>query len=95
MESDATEAMAKVPAETTTDEAGGAASPAVTDGSGMVLRLEELEKQAIRAALRQTAGNRTHAAAALGISIRTLRNKLQEYRDANDPVDLGMESADV
>ncbi len=95
MESDATEAMAKVPAESTIDEAGGAASPAVTDGSGMVLRLEELEKQAIRAALRQTAGNRTHAAAALGISIRTLRNKLQEYRDANDPVDLGMESADV
>jgi DNA-binding NtrC family response regulator len=60
-----------------------------------VLRLEELEKQAIRAALRQTNGNRTQAATALGISIRTLRNKLQEYRDAGDPVDAGVESAEV
>jgi DNA-binding NtrC family response regulator len=69
--------------------------PSVTDGEGQVLRLEELEKQAIRAALRQTAGNRTQAAAALGISIRTLRNKLQEYRDAGDPIDAGLESAEA
>lgn len=54
---------------------------------GQVVRLDELEKQAIRTALRQSAGNRTQAAAALGISIRTLRNKLQEYREAGDPVD--------
>jgi DNA-binding NtrC family response regulator len=75
--------------------ADDAASPPLTDGSGQVLRLDELEKQAIRAALRQTAGNRTQAAAALGISIRTLRNKLQEYRDAGDPVDAGVESAEA
>jgi DNA-binding NtrC family response regulator len=68
---------------------------AMTDGTGNVLRLDELEKQAIRVALRQTAGNRTQAAAALGISIRTLRNKLQEYRDAGDPVDAGLESAEA
>jgi DNA-binding NtrC family response regulator len=67
----------------------------MTDGTGNVLRLDELEKQAIRVALRQTAGNRTQAAAALGISIRTLRNKLQEYRDAGDPVDAGLESAEA
>jgi DNA-binding NtrC family response regulator len=67
----------------------------LTDAGGHVMRLEELEKQAIRAALRQTNGNRTQAAAALGISIRTLRNKLQEYRDAGDPVDAGLESAEV
>jgi DNA-binding NtrC family response regulator len=71
------------------------AAPPVTDGAGQVLRLDELEKQAIRAALRQTGGNRTQAAAALGISIRTLRNKLQEYRDAGDPIDVGMESAEA
>ena len=71
------------------------ASPAVTDGAGQVLRLDELEKQAIRAALRQTDGNRTHAANALGISIRTMRNKLQEYRDAGDPVDANVESAEA
>ena len=58
-------------------------------------RLDALEKTAIRAALKQTGGNRTQAAAALGISIRTLRNKLQEYRDAGDPVDVGMESAEA
>jgi DNA-binding NtrC family response regulator len=69
--------------------------PGVTDTSGQVLKLDELEKHAIRAALKQTAGNRTQAAAALGISIRTLRNKLQEYREAGDPIDVGMESADV
>ncbi len=71
----------------------GAGMPGVTDGSGFVLRLEELEKQAIRAALKQTGGNRTQAAAALGISIRTLRNKLIEYRDSNDPIDVEVDSA--
>jgi DNA-binding NtrC family response regulator len=59
-------------------------SMGVTNQHGQVMRLEELEKQAIRAALRQTGGNRTDAAAALGISIRTLRNKLHEYREAGD-----------
>jgi DNA-binding NtrC family response regulator len=48
--------------------------------NGAVLRLDEIEKQAIHAALNQTGGNRTQAAALLGISIRTLRNKLQEYK---------------
>jgi DNA-binding NtrC family response regulator len=62
---------------------------------GGVLRLDELEKQAIRAALTQTAGNRTQAAAALGISIRTLRNKLQEYRESGDPVDTGLDAVDA
>jgi len=61
--------------------------PSVKDAQGHVLRLDELEKQAIRAALRQTGGNRTQAAAELGISIRTLRNKLQEYRLAGDAMD--------
>ncbi|MEO6243837.1 MAG: sigma-54 dependent transcriptional regulator [Opitutaceae bacterium] len=71
--------------------AGSGASPSLTNGIGQVVRLDELEKQAIRAALRQTQGNRTQAAAALGISIRTMRNKLQEYRDAGDPIDAGAE----
>ena len=62
------------------------------DSNGAIQPLAELEKQAIQAALRQTQGNRTQAAAALGISIRTLRNKLQEYRDAGDPVDANFDS---
>jgi DNA-binding NtrC family response regulator len=41
--------------------------------------LRELEKQAILRALEHTGGNRTKAAELLGISIRTLRNKLKEY----------------
>ena len=60
-----------------------------------MLRLDELEKQAIRAALRQTNGNRTQAAAALGISIRTMRNKLQEYREAGEPIEAGVEPAEA
>lgn len=77
------------------EAAGAATGSALLNGAGQVLRLEELEKHAIRAALKQTAGNRTQAAAALGISIRTLRNKLQEYREAGDPVDAGLESGDA
>jgi DNA-binding NtrC family response regulator len=41
--------------------------------------LAELEKHHIFAALEKTGQNRTHAARLLGISIRTLRNKLNEY----------------
>jgi DNA-binding NtrC family response regulator len=84
-----------------TDAAGVATTPvsvetgtSVTDAQGQVLRLDQLEKHAIRAALRQTAGNRTQAAAELGISIRTLRNKLQEYRLAGDPIDADLASID-
>ena len=41
--------------------------------------LADMEKQMILNTLDQTLGNRTHAAKILGISIRTLRNKLQQY----------------
>jgi len=43
--------------------------------------LKEVEKKLIFQTLGQTKGNRTHAAKMLGISVRTLRNKLNEYRD--------------
>jgi two-component system response regulator FlrC len=43
--------------------------------------LKEMEKNVIFKALDQTKGNRTHAAEILGISVRTLRNKLNEYRE--------------
>ena len=57
--------------------------------------IAEMEKQAIKAALQQTGGNRTKAADLLGISIRTLRNKLQEYREAGEPIDVEAESAEA
>ena len=41
--------------------------------------LAEIEKRHIFAALEKTGQNRTHAAKLLGISVRTLRNKLSEY----------------
>jgi DNA-binding NtrC family response regulator len=43
------------------------------------LSLAEVEKRHIFAAMDKTDGNRTHAARLLGISVRTLRNKLNEY----------------
>jgi len=45
------------------------------------LCLKEIEKKMIKKALEKTGGNRTHAARILGISIRTLRNKLNEYKE--------------
>lgn len=43
------------------------------------LPVADVERDLILATLRQTEGNRTHAAHVLGISIRTMRNKLREY----------------
>lgn len=49
---------------------------------GLVGRtVAEVERTLILDTLRHTAGNRTHAATILGISIRTLRNKLHHYVD--------------
>jgi len=42
--------------------------------------VDEMERKLIFTTLEQTNGNRTHAAKLLGISLRTLRNKLREYR---------------
>ncbi|RKX60081.1 MAG: sigma-54-dependent Fis family transcriptional regulator [Thermodesulfobacteriota bacterium] len=42
--------------------------------------LHELEREAILKALKITKGNRTKAAELLGITVRTLRNKLKQYQ---------------
>lgn len=44
------------------------------------LCLKDMERRLILRALEATQGNRTQAAKVLGISIRTLRNKLNEYK---------------
>jgi len=49
-----------------------------------LLTLEELEKRQVLRALEITNQNRTRAASLLKISVRTLRNKLHQYR-AEDP----------
>ncbi|HYG23428.1 MAG TPA: sigma-54 dependent transcriptional regulator [Verrucomicrobiae bacterium] len=56
--------------------AGGSA----TAPNGTFLEMAEMEKQHILKALEQCNGNRTHAAKLLNISIRTLRNKLNDYQ---------------
>lgn len=48
--------------------------------SGAVIPLHEMERIMILKGLEATEGNRTQAADLLGISVRTLRNKLNEYR---------------
>jgi DNA-binding NtrC family response regulator len=95
--------MADLPPPTEMQEAplmdsnpGGESAPrAEAAAGGGVLRLDELEKQAVLTALKQTGGNRTQAAAVLGISIRTLRNKLQEYRDAGEAVEVDVDAMDA
>ncbi|HXG49536.1 MAG TPA: sigma-54 dependent transcriptional regulator [Methylomirabilota bacterium] len=57
----------------------GVETTAVADAEGTFPTLSEVEKRHILAALKQSKGNRTHAAKMLSISIRTLRNKLNEY----------------
>lgn len=47
------------------------------------MTLQELEKHAILETLQRNSANRTRAAEVLGISVRTLRNKLNEYRAAD------------
>jgi DNA-binding NtrC family response regulator len=46
----------------------------------------EVERDLILDTLRHCHGNRTRAANVLGISVRTLRNKLHDYAQAGAPV---------
>ena len=55
-------------------------APARTAVGGDAVTLDELEREHILAVLEQHGGNRTAAAAALGISRRTLYYKLEEYQ---------------
>jgi len=51
-------------------------------------RIAEVEKQLIIETLDSVEGNRTRAAEVLGISIRTLRNKINEYRTENPGLEI-------
>ena len=55
------------------------------------MSMKEAEKRFIFNTLHETKGNRTHAAKTLGISIRTLRNKLNEYREEVGELELEVE----
>jgi DNA-binding NtrC family response regulator len=69
--------MAKLDGAAANITAGG--TPDSVNPNGEFLTLSEVEKHHILAVLKHCKGNRTHAAQRLDISIRTLRNKLNEY----------------
>jgi len=52
------------------------------EGSPIIKPLDVIEREHVLRVLRDLCGNRSHACKALGISIRTLRNKLSRYREA-------------
>ena len=61
-------------------ETAPAAVPALPATGGAGVTLDEMEREHILAVLKHNEGNRTAAAAALGISRRTLYYKLEEYQ---------------
>src|SRR6476661_7072169 len=70
-----------------TDVAGQAVFAAEQVTRNLVGRtVAEVERDLILETLKHCLGNRTHAANILGISIRTLRNKLNEYAADGSPV---------
>jgi DNA-binding NtrC family response regulator len=67
--------------------AAAAAAPRFATG----LSVHEMERQLITQTLRDVNNNRTQAAELLGISIRTLRNKLKEYTHSGGAAPMGEE----
>ncbi len=61
---------------------GANSSPAIPTG----LTMDDLERLAIASALERFEGNRTHAADALQISVRTLQRKLATYESLGKPI---------
>jgi len=92
LEQRATQSMADAPPQEAT--AGAPAQPTGADGGSddpapgsMVGKtVSEVERGLIIDTLQHCLGNRTHAANILGISIRTLRNKLKQYQEEGHAV---------
>jgi DNA-binding NtrC family response regulator len=59
-------------------EDAAAIEPVDTGGRSIA----ELERDVILSTLARLNGNRTHTAKALGITVRTIRNRLRKYRTA-------------
>ncbi len=69
------------------DSAGDGGDAPLTLELEVGISMAEAEKKLIFETLKQTKGNRTRAAEILGISIRTLRNKLNEYKETGETFD--------
>ena len=91
-ESDFTQSSAGAPAATNAPDPTdvGSAGATVENAEGIESligkKISEVERDMIINTLDHCLGNRTHAAKILGISIRTLRNKLNQYKE--DGVDV-------
>lgn len=79
---DASRMVANAVAATPQSVPGVPGQPAGTVGGLVGRTVSDVERDLIIETLTHCLGNRTHAATILGISIRTLRNKLREYSDA-------------
>lgn len=76
-----------IPAIMPTEACAPSAPNTASLGRALVGRtVANVERDLIIDTLNHTFGNRTHAATILGISIRTLRNKLKQYSDEGVPV---------
>ena len=83
----ASDLEAQLDASRTTGAAAQAAMAAEQVTRNLVGRtVAEVERDLILKTLKHCLGNRTHAANILGISIRTLRNKLNEYAADGTPI---------
>ena len=60
-----------------TGESGPAESKRAEVKPGVTL--QEMERQLLERTLESTGGNRTRAAELMGVSLRTVRNKIREY----------------
>jgi two-component system, response regulator FlrC len=74
-------ALQGMPEQAVAASGGGSASRQISNNTGGLVgrTVESVEQELILDTLSHCLGNRTHAANILGISIRTLRNKLKQY----------------
>lgn len=80
-----TASVAQVAAQTVSKANTAPEMPEAANSGGLVGRtVAAVERELILNTLDHCLGNRTHAANVLGISIRTLRNKLKEYGGVED-----------
>ncbi|MDX8401001.1 MAG: sigma-54 dependent transcriptional regulator [Mariprofundaceae bacterium] len=78
-----------------TTGAAGASADCSADGLRPGMSIRDMERALIEKTLEHVRGNRTEAARLLGISIRTLRNKLNAYTGAEDGTGFAQSSRDA